>query len=148
MLVKVRSFIILTDFVILNFEEYHEILILLGRPFLETSKSTIDLEKKELTMKINGDMEIFKCDHQQDEINREGLRRSCCRIFATIPNNLKKREVFSVIRAGRKHRYKEWYKRNKVEQHEKCWTNTDINISKEISLCTLFGFSDESNSKT
>ncbi|KAA3473933.1 Retrovirus-related Pol polyprotein from transposon opus [Gossypium australe] len=64
-LVKVCNFIILADFVILDFEQDHEIPILLGRPFLATSRSTIDLEKNELTMNINGEMESFKCGHQQ-----------------------------------------------------------------------------------
>ncbi|KAA3483937.1 Retrovirus-related Pol polyprotein from transposon opus [Gossypium australe] len=53
-LVKVRSFIIRANFVVLDFEENREIPVLLGRPFLATSRSTIDLEKNELTMKIIG----------------------------------------------------------------------------------------------
>ncbi|KAA3480559.1 bromodomain-containing protein [Gossypium australe] len=42
-LVKVRSFIIPADFVVLDFEEDCEISILLGKPFLAISRSTIDL---------------------------------------------------------------------------------------------------------
>ncbi|TYI56815.1 hypothetical protein E1A91_D11G238300v1, partial [Gossypium mustelinum] len=64
-LVKVCNFIIPTDFVILDFEKNREIPILLGRPFLAMLKSTIDLEKNELTMNINGEMETFKCGHKQ-----------------------------------------------------------------------------------
>ncbi|KAA3474241.1 bromodomain-containing protein [Gossypium australe] len=45
-LVKIHSFIIPTDFVVLDFKEDQEIPILLGRPFLATSRFTIDLEKK------------------------------------------------------------------------------------------------------
>ncbi|KAA3487825.1 methanol O-anthraniloyltransferase-like [Gossypium australe] len=41
--------------VILDFEEDDETPILLGRPFLPTSRSTIDLKKNELTMKINSE---------------------------------------------------------------------------------------------
>ncbi|KAA3461312.1 methanol O-anthraniloyltransferase-like [Gossypium australe] len=63
-LAKVCSFIIQTDFVILDFEKNHEIPILLGKPFLATSKSTIGQEKNELTIKINGETKIFKCGHQ------------------------------------------------------------------------------------
>ncbi|KAA3482881.1 hypothetical protein EPI10_005093 [Gossypium australe] len=47
-LVKECSFIIPTDFVVLDFEEDCEIPILLGRPSLPTSRSTIDLEKKRI----------------------------------------------------------------------------------------------------
>ncbi|KAA3465319.1 hypothetical protein EPI10_000507 [Gossypium australe] len=53
-LVEVRSFIILADSIILDFEEGREIHILLGRPFLAIFRSTIDLENNELTMKIKG----------------------------------------------------------------------------------------------
>lgn len=59
MLVKVRSFTILIDFIILYFDENCEIPILLGRPFLAMSKSTIDLENNELTMRINGETKIL-----------------------------------------------------------------------------------------
>lgn len=48
------SFIVPVDFVILDFEKDGEIPILLERPFLATSRATIDLEKNELKMKING----------------------------------------------------------------------------------------------
>ncbi|KAA3470640.1 Retrovirus-related Pol polyprotein from transposon opus [Gossypium australe] len=44
-LVNVRQFIFPIDFVVLNFEEDMKIPILLGRPFLAISKSTINLEK-------------------------------------------------------------------------------------------------------
>ncbi|KAA3479731.1 hypothetical protein EPI10_020221 [Gossypium australe] len=44
LLIKVRSFIIPKDFIVLDFEEDREILILLRRPFLATLRSTIDLE--------------------------------------------------------------------------------------------------------
>ncbi|KAA3467137.1 gag-asp_proteas domain-containing protein [Gossypium australe] len=59
MLVKVRNFIVPVDFVI---------PILLCWAFLTTSKSTIDLEKNELTMKIDGEIEVFRCGYDsQDE---------------------------------------------------------------------------------
>lgn len=64
LLVKVRSFIIEAEFIILDFEEDSEIPILLGRPFLETSRSTTDLEKNDLTMKINCETKVFKCCHR------------------------------------------------------------------------------------
>ncbi|KAA3480390.1 Retrovirus-related Pol polyprotein from transposon opus [Gossypium australe] len=72
-LVNVRSFIVPEDFVLLYFEEDHEISILLRRPFLATSRTTIDLEKNELTMKINGETETFKCGHQPSEEDRRKI---------------------------------------------------------------------------
>ncbi|KAA3470407.1 reverse transcriptase [Gossypium australe] len=68
-LVKVRGFILPIDFVVLDFEEDQDIPILLGRPFFATSRSTIDLKKNELIMKIDGEIKVFKCCH--DSQNEE-----------------------------------------------------------------------------
>ena len=40
------------DFVILDFEEYKKIPIILGRPFLATGQTLIDVQKGELTMRV------------------------------------------------------------------------------------------------
>ncbi|XP_060972264.1 uncharacterized protein LOC115717683 [Cannabis sativa] len=44
-LVKVDKFIFPADFIILDYEEDREILIILGRPFLATGRTFIDVEK-------------------------------------------------------------------------------------------------------
>lgn len=76
-LVKVRQFIISIDFVVLDFEEDHEILLLLERLFLATSKSTIDLKKNELIMKIDRKVEVFKCGNpSKDEEPEDYLGES------------------------------------------------------------------------
>ncbi|KAA3474734.1 hypothetical protein EPI10_024997 [Gossypium australe] len=80
-LVKVQSFIMPADFVVLDFDEDCEIPILLGRPFLATSRSTIDLEKNKLTMKVNGETETFKCGHQSSKEDRRKLGEQCKKIF-------------------------------------------------------------------
>ncbi|KAA3470883.1 Transposon Ty3-I Gag-Pol polyprotein [Gossypium australe] len=86
-LVKVRNFIIPKHFIVLEFEEDREIPILLDKSFLATSRSTIDLEKNELSMKINGEIENFKCCHQMSE---KGMRKSgehCKKLFIfNLPN--------------------------------------------------------------
>ncbi|KAA3471260.1 Retrovirus-related Pol polyprotein from transposon opus [Gossypium australe] len=71
--VKVRSFIILAGLIILDFKKDHEIPILLGRPFLATSRSTIDLKNNDLKMRLNGETKTFKCGHRQNKVNREKL---------------------------------------------------------------------------
>ncbi|TYJ39997.1 hypothetical protein E1A91_A04G108600v1, partial [Gossypium mustelinum] len=65
-LVQVRSFFIPLYFLISVFEEDCQKTILLGRPFLTTSRSAIDLENNQLTMKISGGTKTFKCGHQQN----------------------------------------------------------------------------------
>ena len=44
-LVKVESFIFLTDFVILACEVNFEVPIILGRPFLATRRALVDMER-------------------------------------------------------------------------------------------------------
>ncbi|KAA3483764.1 Retrovirus-related Pol polyprotein from transposon opus [Gossypium australe] len=68
-----KGFIIPAYFVVVDFEEDREIPILLEKPFLATSRSTIDLEKNELMTKINGETQTFKCGHQSSEEDKRKL---------------------------------------------------------------------------
>ena len=43
-LVKVDNFIFLVDFIILDMEEDHEVPLILGRPFLATSRALINVQ--------------------------------------------------------------------------------------------------------
>ncbi|XP_015163289.1 uncharacterized protein [Solanum tuberosum] len=54
-LVKVEKFIIPTDFVILDCAIDAEVPIILGRPFLATGKSLVDVETGELNFQVNGE---------------------------------------------------------------------------------------------
>ncbi|XP_063937997.1 uncharacterized protein LOC135147891 [Daucus carota subsp. sativus] len=58
-LVKVDKLIFPADFVILDFEEDKRIPIILGRPFLATGQTLIDVQKGELTMKIQDQTVTF-----------------------------------------------------------------------------------------
>ena len=54
-LVKVDKFIFPADFIVLDMEEEKEISIILGRPFLATSKAMIDVQKGELKLRVQDD---------------------------------------------------------------------------------------------
>ena len=54
-LVKVDNFIFPIDFIVLDMEEDKEILIILGRPFLETGRAMIDVQKGELKLRVQDD---------------------------------------------------------------------------------------------
>ena len=58
-LVKVDKFIFLVDFIVLDFEADKEVPIILGRPFLATGKTLIDVQKGELTMRVNDQQVAF-----------------------------------------------------------------------------------------
>ncbi|KAH9671394.1 hypothetical protein KPL70_017357 [Citrus sinensis] len=58
-LVKVDKFILPVDFIVLDFEADKEVPIILGRPFLATGKTLIDVQKGELTMRVNDQQVTF-----------------------------------------------------------------------------------------
>ena len=64
-LVKVEKFIFLADFIVLDMEEDKEVPIILGRPFLATGRALIDIESRELTLRVRGEkvcLSIYKSD--------------------------------------------------------------------------------------
>ena len=61
-LVKVGKFIFLVDFVVMKMEEDNQVPLLLGRPFLATGASLIDLKKVELTLRVGNEVVHFNPD--------------------------------------------------------------------------------------
>lgn len=59
-LVKVDKFIFPADFIVLDMEEDKEVPILLGRPFLATGKSVIDVHQGKLTLKLGDEEVVFQ----------------------------------------------------------------------------------------
>ncbi|MCI04017.1 hypothetical protein A2U01_0025059, partial [Trifolium medium] len=59
-LVKIKDLVFPVDFVILDIEEDADIPIILGRPFLAMSHALIDMEKKELTIRIGDQESVIK----------------------------------------------------------------------------------------
>ena len=58
-LVRVDKFIFPADFIVLDFEADIEVPIILGRPFLATGRTLIDVQKGELTMRVNDEKVTF-----------------------------------------------------------------------------------------
>ncbi|XP_061351350.1 uncharacterized protein LOC133296396 [Gastrolobium bilobum] len=58
-LVRVDKFIFPADFIVLAFEADREVPLLLGRPFLATGRTLIDVEKGALTMRVNNEQITF-----------------------------------------------------------------------------------------
>ena len=56
---KVDKFIFLVDFIVLDFEADKEVPIILGRHFLATGNTLIDVQKGELTMIVNDQQITF-----------------------------------------------------------------------------------------
>ncbi|KAF7832953.1 uncharacterized protein G2W53_015286 [Senna tora] len=58
-LVKVDKFIFPADFIVLDYEEDRELPIILGRPFLATGRTIIDVQKGELKMRVQEEEVTF-----------------------------------------------------------------------------------------
>ena len=58
-LVKIRNFFVLIDFVVLDMQEDMKTPIILGRPFLSTTNALIDVGAEEIKFHINGKEELF-----------------------------------------------------------------------------------------
>ncbi|WVZ83860.1 hypothetical protein U9M48_030956 [Paspalum notatum var. saurae] len=57
--VKIRNFVILVDFVVLDMEVDSKMPLILGRPFLSTTEANIDVGAGEVHLNINGRREAF-----------------------------------------------------------------------------------------
>ncbi|XP_016199452.1 uncharacterized protein LOC107640443 [Arachis ipaensis] len=69
-LVKVEKFFLPTDFVILDMEKDENFSIILGRSFLATGRSLIDLEKGELILRVHDEhlvFHVFKATYPSSE---------------------------------------------------------------------------------
>ena len=58
-LVKVGKFIFLVDFVVMKMEEDNQVPLLLGRPFLATGATLIDMQKGEFTLRVGNEAVHF-----------------------------------------------------------------------------------------
>ncbi|KAL0367422.1 UNVERIFIED_CONTAM: hypothetical protein Sradi_3632300 [Sesamum radiatum] len=58
-LVKVGKFVIPVDFIVLDMEEDKNMPLILGRPFLATSRALVDVQKGQLTLRVNDEHVVF-----------------------------------------------------------------------------------------
>ena len=61
-LVKVEKFIFPVDFMVMKMEEDNQVPLLLGRPFLATGATLIDVQKGELTLRVGNEAVHFNLD--------------------------------------------------------------------------------------
>ena len=79
-LVKVDKFIFPVDFIVLDFKADKEVPIILGRPFLATGKTLIDVQKGDLTMRVNDQQVTFnvlEAMKNPDEVE-------CCNFLSVV----------------------------------------------------------------
>ncbi|GJU88616.1 reverse transcriptase domain-containing protein [Tanacetum coccineum] len=69
--VRVDGFTFLADFVVVNFEPNPRVPIILGRPFLRTTKALIDLYKEKLTIRVGSDELVFYAEKSEKSKNKQ-----------------------------------------------------------------------------
>ncbi|GJV35001.1 reverse transcriptase domain-containing protein [Tanacetum coccineum] len=69
--VRVDGFTFLADFVVVNFEPDPRVPIILGRPFLRTTKALIDLYEEKLTLRVGSDELVFYADKSEKSKNKQ-----------------------------------------------------------------------------
>ncbi|XP_023772321.1 uncharacterized protein LOC111920979 [Lactuca sativa] len=62
LLVKVDKFVFPADFIILDMEADPQVLIILGRPFLNTASAIVDMRDSKLTLRVGDDSVTFGVD--------------------------------------------------------------------------------------
>ena len=83
-LIKVGKFIFPVDFVVIDIKEDQQVPLLLGRPFLATRASLIDVKKGELTLRIGEEAVHFNLNHS---LKQPKLSDAECEIVEMkIPN--------------------------------------------------------------
>ena len=72
-LVKVRKFIFLMDFVVMKMEEDTKVPLLLGRPFLAIGAALIDVQKGDLTLRVGNEALHFNLNKSlaQSDVDEE-----------------------------------------------------------------------------
>ncbi|RWR88646.1 hypothetical protein CKAN_01767600 [Cinnamomum micranthum f. kanehirae] len=90
-LIKVGEFILLADFVVLDMESVslsHHLSIILGRPFMATVSSKIDVQKGTIEMKVNGQkiefkvFEAMKMSRDEDCFQIEVIEQAIVDVFS------------------------------------------------------------------
>ncbi|XP_050238143.1 uncharacterized protein LOC126687630 [Mercurialis annua] len=77
LLVKVDKFIFLVDFFVLDYEIDKECPLILGRPFMNTSRALIDMNAGKLTLRIGEESVEFKMKKSEQGLSNE---EKCMRV--------------------------------------------------------------------
>ena len=65
---KVGKFVFLVDFVVIDIEEDKQVPLLLGRPFLATGATLIDVKKRELILRVGDEAVHFNLKHSLKQL--------------------------------------------------------------------------------
>ncbi|XP_016504622.1 uncharacterized protein LOC107822585 [Nicotiana tabacum] len=64
-LVRVDKFVFPVNFIVVNMEENREVLLILGRPFLATGRAILDIQERQLMLRVGDERLIFKMEGER-----------------------------------------------------------------------------------
>ncbi|XP_075099187.1 uncharacterized protein LOC142176044 [Nicotiana tabacum] len=70
-LVWVDKFVFLMDFIAVNMEENREAPLILGRPFLATGREILDIQKRQLMLRVGDERPIFKMEGKRGPLKEK-----------------------------------------------------------------------------
>ncbi|XP_050104617.1 uncharacterized protein LOC126584198 [Malus sylvestris] len=116
-IIKVDKFYLPADFIVLDMEEDKEVPLILGRPFMATARTLIDVEAGTLTLRVQGESVVFK-------------------LFEAIKRPLELEECFRVdVLDGIVHA--NFASRSSNNELLTCLTNHDATLSMEENMVDI-----------
>ena len=82
-LIKVGKFIFTVDFVVIDMEEDKQVPLLLGRPFLATKATLIDVKKGELTLRVGDEKVHFNMNQSLKQPDFDNVK--CKNVEQVVP---------------------------------------------------------------
>nr|GEY42149.1 reverse transcriptase domain-containing protein [Tanacetum cinerariifolium] len=88
--VKVGKFYFLDDFVVVDYDVDPRVPLILGRPFLRTTRALIDVYGEEFTLRVNDEAIMFKvghtsrysCNYYEESVNQVNVIDVACEEYA------------------------------------------------------------------
>ncbi|CAN6585954.1 unnamed protein product [Malus baccata var. baccata] len=113
-IIKVDKFYLPADFIVLDMEEDKEVPLILGRPFMATTRTFIDVEAGTLTLRVQGESVVFK-------------------LFEAVKRPFEPEECFRVdVLDGIVHA--NFASRSSNDELLTCLTNHDVTLSMEENV--------------
>ncbi|GJV86655.1 reverse transcriptase domain-containing protein [Tanacetum coccineum] len=80
-IIKMKKFNFLVDFVIVDFEADPRVPIILGRPFLRTARALVDMYEEKLTLRVENEEVVFYTDKSSRNNSRDIHSVHCINII-------------------------------------------------------------------
>ncbi|XP_062088434.1 uncharacterized protein LOC133794996 [Humulus lupulus] len=140
-LVKVGKFIFPADFIILDMEEDANIPIILGRPFLATGRALIDVQKRELKLRVQNEEVIFDVFAATDI-------PTCCRVDVVCSGGsnfetTKRKTNAKIGSRAVRNCLKQFYSGKARRLHERWKAPTISNVQRRVFAYDTMALKDE-----